>query len=70
MIYLVFLGGVVVGLITARSVIRRVSGFGYFKLEPYDEDDTGFYRINVSIAPGLNLLKKDYIILRKDHSQK
>ena len=70
MIYLAFLGGVIAGLIITRLIFRRISGFGYFYLEPYDDDNTGFYKINMAIKPNQNLLKKDYIILEKDHSQK
>lgn len=72
MIYLVlvFLGGVFTGLGLASLFFSLKSGHGYFKLEPYDEDDTGFYRINIRLYSNQNLLKKKYIILEKDNSQK
>lgn len=70
MFYLVFLGGVFTGLGLVSIFFGLKSGFGDFKLEPYDEDDTGFYRINIKLHSNQNLLKKKYIILEKDNSQK
>lgn len=72
MIYLAFLGGVVVGTIVTRVIIGLQSGKGYFKIEPYrDEDGTeGLYAVNVCLTANQDLLKKKQIILHKDNSQK
>lgn len=70
MIYLAFGGGIVVGCIITGLYIYNHSGLGYFKLAPYDEDDTGFYAINITIEPTENLLKKNLIVLKRDSSQK
>ena len=69
MIYLVFLGGIVLGTIITRIFIDFRTAHGYFKLEPYDDDDTGFYKINIRIPGETDLLHNDRIILTKDHSQ-
>lgn len=69
MLYLfVFLGGVVIGIIISKIGVRRSSAYGHFKIEPYDEDNTGFYKINMEVTPNQDLLKKDYIILEKINS--
>lgn len=66
MLYLfVFLGGVVIGIIVSKIGVLRLSAYGHFKLEPYDEDNTGFYKINMKVTPNQDLLKKDFIILEK-----
>ena len=70
MLFLVFLGGVLLGSITTHILSDLKSGYGYFKIEPYDEEDTGFYKVNVCITPNQNLLKKNKIVLYKDSSQK
>lgn len=72
MIYLVFLGGVVLGSVITQIIIGLESAKGYFKVEPYrDEDGTeGLYTVNVHLTPNQDLLKKKRIILHKDHSQK
>lgn len=44
--------------------------FGRFKLEPYDDDDTGFYTISIEIEHKELLLHKSYVILKKEESQK
>lgn len=70
MIYLVFLGGVVLGIILNRIYVEVRTARGHFYIEPYDEDDTGFYRINISVTPNQDLINKNYIFLQKDTSQK
>lgn len=70
MLYLVFLGGVVLGSIITQILVHYRTAHGYFKLEPYDDDDTGFYKINIRIPGEIDLLEKDKIILAKEHSQK
>lgn len=68
--YLIFLGGAALGTIFALIFQHFRTALGYFKLEPYDEDDTGFYKINIRIPDRTNLLHTDRIILRKEKSQK
>ena len=69
MLYLfVFLGGVVIGIIVSKIGVQRSSAYGNFKIEPYDEDNTGFYKINMEVTPNQDLLKKDFIILEKINS--
>lgn len=70
MVFLFFLGGVAFGTIITRIVLDLRTSHGHFYLEPADEDDTGFYKVNISITPNQNLLKKKYIILEKDNSPK
>lgn len=71
MIYLVFLGGVIFGTLITRFLTDRVNGKGYFKLEPFDDDDTGCYKVNVRLKANQDLLKVKRIILNKeDLSQK
>lgn len=72
MIYLVFLGGVFTGLGLMRLFFCLKSGHGYFKLEPYEDEDgvEGLYRVNVCLSPDQNLLNVKQIILHRDPSQK
>ncbi len=70
MIYLALLGGVILGSAIMYFVDRLKTGYGYFKIEPYDDDDDGFYTINVCITPDPKLMDAEQIILRRDHSQK
>lgn len=74
MLYLVFLGGVVLGTILTRIYMDWRSGSGYFSIVPYRDSDVGisdgFYRVNVGLRKGDDLLKKKYIILTKNDSQK
>lgn len=72
MIYLTFLGGVTLGAIVMKIIIGLESANGYFKVEPYrDEDGTeGLYAVNVCLTANQDLLKKKQIILHRDPSQK
>ncbi len=69
MYYLIFLGGVILGSILTNALFCMKCGRGYFKLVPYDEDNTGFYKVNIRIPSDQDLLKKDKIILAKENSQ-
>ena len=69
MYYLIFLGGVILGGILTNALFYMKCGRGYFKLVPYDEDNTGFYKVNIRIPSDQDLLKKDKIILAKENSQ-
>ena len=68
--YLVFLGGVVLGTVVTLIFKHFRTALGYFKVAPYDEDDTGYYKVNIRIVDKTNLLHTDRIILRKEESQK
>lgn len=70
MLYLVFLGGVALGAIVTEILVYHRTAHGYFKIEPYDDDDTGFYKVNIRIPGEIDLLKKDRVILNKEYSQK
>lgn len=69
MYYLIFLGGVILGTILTNTLFYTKCGRGYFTVIPFDEDDTGFYKVNIRIPSDQDLLKKDKIILAKENSQ-
>lgn len=69
MSYLVFLGGIVFGVIFTRILMGLLSGSGFFSIIPYRKDD-GFYKVSVSLKKDKKLPKKKYIILIRDDSQK
>lgn len=68
--YLILLIGVVVGVLLTLLFFYHKSGYGYFIIESYDDDETGFYKINIRIPTQDKLLKKKQIILYKEDSQK
>lgn len=71
MIYLfVFIGGMFIGCLLVGLPFVKTGVFGRFKLEPYDDDDTGFYTISIEIEHKELLLHKSYVILKKEESQK
>ena len=71
MIYLfVFIGGMFIGCLLVGLPFVKTGVFGKFKLEPYDDDDTGFYTISIEIEHKERLLHKSYVILKKEESQK
>lgn len=54
MIYLfVFIGGIFIGCLLVGLPFVKTGVFGKFKLEPYDDDDTGFYTISIEIEHGV-----------------
>ena len=65
-IFIIFSLGLLLGSIITLTIREVLSGNGYFKLVPYDEENTGFYRINVRIISNQDLMKKRYIVLRKE----
>lgn len=69
MLYLVFSGGIVFGVIFTRILMGLLSGSGFFSIIPYGKDD-GFYKVNVSLKKDEQLCKRRYIILIRDDSQK
>lgn len=57
----------------ANSLFMKKQTFnGYFLIEPYDDDDTGFYRVNMRIPPSeqAELMNKKRLILYREYSQK
>ena len=74
MLYLFFLGGVTIGVISSYVVFDRTSAHGYFIVVPYTDEDVsineGFYSVKVSLPKDMNLVNKDRIILHKSGSHK
>ena len=68
MIYLAFLVGVILGTIITKALVHHRIGYGYFKVEPY-KDEEGFYTVNVRIPNEQNLLNIDKIILKRERTQ-
>lgn len=70
--FLIFLIGVALGTVLTLLFSYIKSGYGYFIIEPFDDDeeDTGFYRINVRIPSQEKLMKKKQIILYQENSPK
>ena len=72
MLYLIlFLGGVFLGIIFAAICLSVKAGRGYFKVEPYIDEDgplDGIYEVNVRLKPNQDLIKKDVVVLIKEHS--
>ena len=68
MIYLAFLVGVILGTIITKALVHHRTGCGYFKVEPY-KDEEGFYTVNVRIPNEQNLLNIDKIILKRERTQ-
>ena len=69
---IVFTIGVFVGGIITRLLFDMTSGHGEFIITPYDEDNTGFYTVNVRVDTNDNLLHKRRVVLsiKKNNSQK
>lgn len=68
---IVFTIGVFVGCIITRLLFDMTSGHGEFIITPYDEDNTGFYTVNVRVDTIDNLLHKRRVVLsiKKNNSQ-
>lgn len=64
----IFLGGMLAGAIVLTVVLATQSGIGYFKVDPVEPDE-GTYSVNVRLEANQNLLKKNFILLRRE-SQK
>lgn len=62
---LIFLMGLLIGIIIGDALRQKGTATGKFYLKPYDEDDTGFYNVYVDIFPNQDLLHKNYILLKK-----
>lgn len=64
----IFLGGMLVGAVVLTVALAIQSGVGYFKVDPVEPDE-GTYSVNVRLEANQNLLKKNFILLRRE-SQK
>lgn len=65
MFLVVFILGLLIGILVGDALRQKGTAVGRFYLKPYDEDDTGFYNVFVDIVPNQDLLHKDYILLKK-----
>lgn len=70
MFIIIFILGLLIGVLISDSIRKKNTAIGSFYLKPYDEDDTGFYNIFIDIVPNQDILHKDYVLLKKsDMSQ-
>ncbi len=69
---IVFTIGIFVGCIVTHLLFNMTSGHGEFIITPYDEDNAGFYTVNVRVDTKDDLLKKRRVVLsiKKNNSQK
>lgn len=70
LILFLLIGGVL-GWIANVIFIKKRTSNGYFSIEPYDEEDSGFYRVNMRIPPSEQegLINKDRLVLYREYSQ-
>lgn len=61
----VFVLGLLIGVLVGDAIRTKKTVYGYFYLKPYDEDDTGFYKVYVDLIPNQDLLHRNYILLEK-----
>ena len=66
MFLVVFILGLLIGILISDAIRKKGTAVGSFYLKPYDEDDTGFYNVYVDIIPNQDLLDKNYILLKKE----
>ena len=66
---LMFLGGVCVGSIITLCLVYLKSGYGWFRIEPYEDDEDDLYTVKIALKKDQALLKKKQIILKRDDSQ-
>ena len=66
MFLVVFVLGLLIGILIGDAIRKKGTAMGRFYLKPYDEDDTGFYNVYVDIIPNQDLLDKNYILLKKE----
>lgn len=72
MTLLFFTIGIVLGWVLSSLYSIKHTGNGYFTIEPYDEEETGFYRVNmrIPIEEQTDLMHKERLILYREYSQK
>lgn len=66
MFLVVFVLGLLIGILISDAIRKKGTAMGRFYLKPYDEDETGFYNVYVDIIPNQDLLDKNYILLKKE----
>lgn len=69
---LIFIIGIVLGWVLSLLYSIKHTSNGYFTIEPYDEEETGFYRVNmrIPIEEQTDLIHKERLILYREYSQK
>lgn len=69
---LIFIIGITIGWAANTLFTKKRTSNGYFSIEPYDDDETGFYRVNMRIPPSEQdgLMNKERLILYREYSQK
>lgn len=72
MTLLIFTIGIVLGWVLSSLYSIKYTSNGYFTIEPYDEEETGFYRVNmrIPIEEQTDLMHKERLILYREYSQK
>lgn len=72
MTLLIFTIGIVLGWVLSSLYSIKHTNNGYFTIEPYDEEETGFYRVNmrIPIEEQTDLIHKERLILYREYSQK
>ena len=68
----IFSIGIVLGWVLSSLYSIKPTCNGYFTIEPYDEEETGFYRVNmrIPIEEQTDLIHKERLILYREYSQK
>lgn len=64
--YFIFIIGVTVGALLSQVFFYHKSGYGYFIVSPYDDEDTGFYNVNFRLPTQGDLSKKKRIIFYRE----
>lgn len=72
MTLLIFIIGIALGWVLSSLYSIKHTSNGYFTIEPYDEEETGFYRVNmrIPIEEQTDLIHKERLILYREYSQK
>ena len=72
MTLLIFTIGIVLGWVLSSLYSIKHTSNGYFTIEPYDEEETGCYRVNmrIPIEEQTDLIHKERLILYREYSQK
>ena len=68
MTLLIFTIGIVLGWVLSSLYSIKHTSNGYFTIEPYDEEETGFYRVNmrIPIEEQTDLIHKERLILYRE----
>lgn len=69
---LIFIIGIVLGWVLSSLYSIKHTSNGYFTIEPYDAEETGFYRVNmrIPIEERTDLIHKERLVLYREYSQK